>query len=84
MGNDDRLRLDTSAARRHLADCTPAQIETFRQGANDACIDCGDVPEAGGARCLPCFVNVARPLKRQRLGGSPEPAVPYVDFRGAA
>ena len=76
------MRSDTAAWRRHCTDVPAHVIEAVRAGSNDACVDCGDTPVAGGLRCFRHFSAVAQPPKRHRLGGNPEPALPYVALGG--
>ena len=83
MTNRDYLRSDTAAARRHLEGVPDHVVEAVRAGLNDRCVDCGDLPAAGGVRCLPCFLTVSRPPKRRRLGGH-EPTIQYHDVRRVA
>ena len=84
MTNRDYLRCDTAAARRHLTDVDDETVDRAREGLNAVCVDCGGFPLAGGLRCMPCFLAVAKPPNRQRLGGNPEAKVPYVTFRNVA
>ena len=84
MTNRDYLRSDTAAARRHLTGIDDQTIDRSRDGLNTVCVDCGAFPLAGGLRCMPCFLAVAKPPSRQRLGGNPEPKVPYVNVRRVA